>query len=198
MNDLNEDTKAKRIGAETREGIQESSPLRGFVPSCEKDIEELSRIVVDCGYKLHIEAGPGLLEIVYEVVLAKMLTDLGLAVKRQVPIPIRLMGLSFDEGFRADIIVEDRLLIELKSVENLAAVHSKQVITYLRLLNLPLGLLINFGAATFKEGCKRIVNGPQSFVTSCEPIPVSHERAPRKTLSNTIRAVDGIKHEQIA
>jgi len=132
-----------------------------------RDVEELSRIVVDCGYKLHIEAGPGLLESVYEVVLAKMLTDHGLAVKRQVPVSIRLMGLSFDEGFRADLIVEDQLLIELKSVENLAAVHSKQVITYLRLLNLPLGLLINFGAATFKEGCKRIVNGPQSFASSC-------------------------------
>jgi len=132
-----------------------------------REVEELSRIVVDCGYKLHIEAGPGLLESVYEVVLAKMLTEHGPAVKRQVSVPIRLMGLSFDEGFRADLIVEDQLLIELKSVENLAAVHSKQVITYLRLLNLPLGLLINFGAATFKEGCRRIVNGPQSFVSSC-------------------------------
>ena len=68
------------------------------------------------------------------------------------------MGLTFDEGFRADILVEELLLIELKSVEHLLPVHSKQVITYLRLLNLPLGLLINYGAATFKEGCKRIVN----------------------------------------
>ena len=75
--------------------------------------------------------------------------------------------MQFDEGFRADIIVEDGLLIELKSVETLAPVHSKQVLTYLRLLNLPLGLLLNFGAATFKEGCKRIVNGEQTFVSSC-------------------------------
>ena len=116
--------------------------------------------------RLHIEAGPGLLESVYEVVLAKMLAEQGLAVKRQVPVPIRLMDLTFDEGFRADLLVEDTLLVELKSVENLAAVHSKQVLTYLRLLKLPLGLLINFGAPTFKEGCKRIVNGPQSFVSS--------------------------------
>ena len=76
------------------------------------------------------------------------------------------MGMNFEEGFRADLLVDDRLLIELKSVENLHPVHSKQVLTYLRLLKLPLGLLINFGAATFKEGCKRIVNGPQSYESS--------------------------------
>jgi len=132
----------------------------------QRNAEELSSIVVDCGYKLHVEAGPGLLESVYEIVLARMLSAQGLEVKRQVPVPIRLMGMAFDEGFRADLLVEDLLLVELKSVENLAAVHSKQVLTYLRLLNLPLGLLINFGSPTFKEGCKRIVNGPQSFVTS--------------------------------
>ena len=131
-----------------------------------RNVEELSAIVVDCGYKLHVEAGPGLLEIVYEVVLARMLTERGIQVKRQVPVPIRLMGMTFEEGFRADLIVEGRLLIELKSVENLLPVHSKQVLTYLRLLNLPLGLLINFGAPTFKEGCKRIVNGSQSFEAS--------------------------------
>jgi iron complex transport system substrate-binding protein len=139
-----------------------------------RNIEELSAIVVDCAYKLHVEAGPGLLESVYEVVLAKMLEDRGLEVKRQVRVPIQLMGLEFDEGFRADLIVEDSLLIELKSVENLAAVHSKQVLTYLRLLGMPLGLLINFGAATFKEGCKRIVNGPQSFVSSCLRVNQNH------------------------
>jgi iron complex transport system substrate-binding protein len=104
-----------------------------------RNVEELSSIVVDCGYKLHVEAGPGLLETVYEVVLAKMIEAHGLRVRRQVPIAIRLMGLQFDEGFRADLIVEDALLIELKSVENLAPVHSKQVLTYLRLLDLPLG-----------------------------------------------------------
>ena len=122
------------------------------------NIEDLSAIVVDCGYKLHVEAGPGLLESVYEAVLAKMLGDQGLSVKRQVAVPITLMGMTFEEGFRADIIVEDRLLIELKSVENLLPVHSKQVLTYLRLLKFSLGLLINFGAPVFKDGCKRIVN----------------------------------------
>jgi GxxExxY protein len=76
-----------------------------FASSHEKDLEELSAIAVDCSYKLHAEAGPGLLETVYEVVLAQMLTDRGLAVQRQVPVPIHLLGMTFDEGFRADIIV---------------------------------------------------------------------------------------------
>ncbi|MDQ8188755.1 GxxExxY protein [Roseibacillus persicicus] len=132
-----------------------------------RDKEELSRIVVDCGFRLHKELGPGLLESVYEVVLAKMLMEEGLAVQRQTPVPIEVFGLKFNEGFRADILVENLLLVELKSVEKLAPVHSKQLLTYLRLLDLPLGLLINYGAATFKEGCKRIVNGEQSFVSSC-------------------------------
>lgn len=130
------------------------------------DKEELSRIVVDCAYRMHVEIGPGLLESVYEAVLEKLLLEQGLKVSRQQPIPIQLMGISVNEGFRADLIVEDCLLIELKSVEKLMSVHPKQVLTYLRLLNLPLGLLINFGAATFKEGCQRIVNGKQDFTSS--------------------------------
>jgi GxxExxY protein len=166
MKDSHEDTKARRLEGTPGGHLPDSQVLRDFVTSCEKNAEKLSAIVVDCGYKLHVEAGPGLLETVYEVVLAKMLSEQGLVVKRQVPVPIRLMGMTFEEGFRADLIVEDRLLIELKSVENLLPVHSKQVLTYLRLLNLPLGLLINYGAPTFKDGCRRIVNGPQSFGTS--------------------------------
>lgn len=122
---------------------------------------------MDCAYRMHVEIGPGLLESVYEAVLEKLLLEKGLKVSRQQPIPIEVMGLSINEGFRADLIVADLLLIELKSVEKIAPIHAKQVLTYLRLLNLPLGLLINFGAATFKEGCKRIVNGPQNFVSSC-------------------------------
>lgn len=130
------------------------------------NIEELSAIAVDCAYKLHIEVGPGLLETVYEATLARMLTNCGLTVQRQVPVPIKLQDLTFDEGFRADILVNDKLLIELKSVETLAPVHSKQLLTYLRLMHLPLGLLINFGAAIFKEGIKRIVNNHHSFASS--------------------------------
>jgi GxxExxY protein len=132
----------------------------------ERGREDLARIVVDCGYRLHRELGPGVYETVYETVLAEMLGKKGLKVCRQLPIPIEVFGLKFDEGFRADILVEDVLLLELKSVEQLAPVHFKQVLTYLRLMKLPLGLLMNFGAATFKEGMRRIVNGPQGFGNS--------------------------------
>lgn len=131
-----------------------------------KNIEEISAEVVDAAFHLHKDLGPGLLESVYEVVLAKMLEQRGLTVERQKPIPIHYAGIRFDEGFRADLIVEGGLLIELKSVENLAAVHGKQVLTYLRLLDLPLGLLINFGSATFKDGVKRIVNNHTNFASS--------------------------------
>ena len=131
-----------------------------------QNIEELSAVVVDCGYLLHRQLGPGLLESVYEVVLAKILEQRGLRVERQKPVSIEFYGLRFDEGFRADLLVEGLVLVELKSVENIAAVHGKQVLTYLRLLNLPLGLLMNFGAATFKEGIKRIVNSHQDFASS--------------------------------
>ena len=130
------------------------------------DVEELSAVVVDAAFHLHKELGPGLLESVYEVVLAKVLSERGLVVQRQKPVPIVFAGCHFEEGFRADLLVNDRLLVELKSVESLQPVHGKQVLTYLRLLNFPLGLLVNFGAATFKEGVKRIVNNHTSFATS--------------------------------
>lgn len=130
------------------------------------EIEEIAREAVDCGYKMHKGLGPGLLESVYEAILSKLLTGRGLIVERQKAIPIVFEGLRFDEGFRADLLVEGKLLIELKSVENLLPVHSKQVLTYLRLLNLPLGLLMNLGAATFKDGIKRIVNNHSDFASS--------------------------------
>ena len=130
------------------------------------EIEEVARVVVDCGYRLHTELGPGLLESVYEVVLAKLLTDCGFCLERQKPIPIIFSGLRFDEGFRADLLVEGKLLVEIKSVENLAPVHGKQLLTYLKLLNLPLGLLMNFGTGIFKNGIKRIVNNHADFASS--------------------------------
>lgn len=131
-----------------------------------RNVEEISAEVVDAAFHLHKDLGPGLLESVYEVVLAKLLEQRGLTVERQKPIPIHYAGLHFDEGFRSDLLVSSSLLIELKSVENLAPVHSKQVLTYLRLLDLPLGLLINFGSATFKDGVKRIVNNHTNFASS--------------------------------
>ena len=122
------------------------------------DIEALATIAVDCGFKVHERLGPGLLESVYEAVLAHSLEQRGLEVMRQKPIPIRVDGLTMDEGFRADLLVDRRLLIELKCTERFAPVHVKQVLTYLRLMDLPLGLLMNFGTATFREGIRRVVN----------------------------------------
>jgi GxxExxY protein len=128
------------------------------VTAMETDIEFLATTAIDCGFKLHTGLGPGLLESVYEALLCESLKARGLRVERQKPIDIMYEGVSLNEGFRADILVEGRLLIELKSVERIAPVHGKQVLTYLRLLHLPLGLLMNFGAATFKEGIKRVSN----------------------------------------
>jgi GxxExxY protein len=125
-------------------------------------LEDLARRSIDCGFRLHNELGPGLLESVYEAVLAAMLVDCGISVARQVAVPIRYNGVVIDNAFRADLLVEGRLLIELKSTERHSPVHAKQVLTYLRLMNLPLGLLMNFGQATFKEGVSRIANNYRS------------------------------------
>lgn len=122
------------------------------------EIEELARIAVDCGLKLHQALGPGLLESVYEACLYQSLAQRGLRIERQRPVPIRFNGIVLEEGFRADLVVEDWLLIELKSTESYAPVHAKQVLTYLRLMDLPLGLLMNFGAPTFKDGLRRLAN----------------------------------------
>lgn len=124
---------------------------------------EIANIVMDAAFQLHRELGPGLLESVYEVILAKKLTDIGLVVERQVPVPIRFQDIVFDEGFRADLIVEQKVIIELKSVERLMPVHSKQLLTYLRLTGCRLGLLINFGENLMKDGFKRVVNGLEVF-----------------------------------
>jgi len=99
------------------------------------------------------------LETVYEVVLAHELQKRGLRVERQVPIPIAWEGIKFNEGFRADLIVEGKVIVELKSIETVAPVHKKQVLTHLRLMNLKLGLLINFGEELIRNGISRIVNG---------------------------------------
>lgn len=130
------------------------------------NVEEISAAVVDASFHLHRDLGPGLLESVYEAVLASMLEKRSLQIERQKTIAFDFDGLHFNEGLRVDLLVEGCLVVELKSVENLAPVHAKQVLTYLRLLNLPLGLLINFGAATFKEGVKRIVNNHWDFASS--------------------------------
>jgi GxxExxY protein len=120
---------------------------------------EIATQVVDAAFKIHTTLGPGLLETVYEVVLAHELQKRGLRVERQVPIPIAWEGIKFNEGFRADLIVEGKVIVELKSIETVAPVHKKQVLTHLRLMNLKLGLLINFGEELIRNGISRIVNG---------------------------------------
>jgi len=120
---------------------------------------EIGRIIVDRSVHLHIQLGPGLLETVYEVLLAHLLKESGLKVISQVPIPIEYQGIRFDEGFRADMIVEEKVIVELKSVEKVNNAHKKQVLTYLKLTGLKLGFLLNFGEAIMKNGIYRIING---------------------------------------
>jgi GxxExxY protein len=119
---------------------------------------ELTAIVINAGLALHQEIGPGLLESVYEQVLADRLTTIGLQVDRQKPVSIVVDGRTYPEAFRYDLLVEDLLLIELKSIEKLGPIHGKQALTYIRLMNLPIGLVLNFGSETFKQGIRRITN----------------------------------------
>lgn len=124
-----------------------------------KTENEITRAVLDAAFRVHTNLGPGLLESVYEAVLAYELSTAGVAVKRQVPIPIRYEELVFEEGFRADVIADERVVVELKSVDRLLPVHAKQLLTQLRLSGRRLGLLINFGEIHLKDGIKRIANG---------------------------------------
>jgi len=119
---------------------------------------EISKIVVDCAFKIHNELGPGLLESVYEEVLSYELIKRNLNIERQKGIPVIYDNLKMELGFRADIIIENKVIIELKSVDAIAPVHSKQLLTYLKLTGCKLGLLINFNEALIKNGIKRIVN----------------------------------------
>jgi GxxExxY protein len=130
------------------------------------EVERLASIAIDCGVKLHQRIGPGLLESAYEIVLAHALEERGLFVERQKLIPVTIDGVFIESGFRADILVEHSLLIELKSIDRLAPVHAKQVLTYLRFLDLRLGLLMNFGGETLKEGLRRIVNNHGDVASS--------------------------------
>jgi GxxExxY protein len=119
----------------------------------------LAKVVVDAAYKVHVALGPGLLESVYEAVLAHELQQRGLRVRRQVPISIVYEGMRLEDAFRADLLVEDLLIVEVKSTESSPPVHKKQLLTYLRLSGRKLGLLINFGAPVIKDGITRVVNG---------------------------------------
>jgi len=122
---------------------------------------EIAREIVDVAFKVHRNLGPGLLESVYEAVMAYELRKRNLGAERQRPIPIVYEALQFDEGFRADLVVEDKVIVELKSIETVLPKHKKQLLTYLRLNDKRLGLLINFDEALIKDGITRIVNGLQ-------------------------------------
>ena len=123
------------------------------------DENEIGSGIVDSAVKLHQKLGPGLLESVYEAILARSLEKRGLSIERQVAIPIEYDGETFEEGFRADLIVEDKVIVELKSVEKVSLAHKKQLLTYLKLTGLKLGYLLNFGEALMKEGITRTING---------------------------------------
>ena len=119
---------------------------------------ELTGKIIDASLRLHIALGPGLLETVYELALAADLSRRNLRVERQKGISFEYSGVRFENAFRVDLLVESCVLVEIKSVETIAPVHGKQLLTYLRLMNLPLGLLLNFGAPTLKEGLRRVIN----------------------------------------
>lgn len=152
------------------------------------EIDDITGQIVDAAYKLHTRLGPGLLESVYEVVLARELARRGLRVERQKAVSFEFDGMCFEDAYRVDLLVEGLVVVELKSVENLAPVHPKQVLTYLRLLNLPVGLLLNFGAATMKEGMHRIVN---NYVPSPSTPSVSPSASPRLRVNEKLHRRNG-------
>jgi len=120
---------------------------------------DLASIIVDCCYHIHVNLGPGLLESVYEEILFSELTEIGLKVERQKQLPVFWKNRKLDLGFRTDLIVENKVIIEIKSVIEIHPVHPKQLLTYLKLTGLKLGLLINFNSPLIKTGITRIVNG---------------------------------------
>ena len=126
-----------------------------------RQLDDITEAIIDTAIHIHRALGPGLLESVYEAVLARALEKRGLHVDRQPVVRFEYDGLVFDEGFRADLVVDHQVLVELESVERLAPVHGKQLLTYLRLMNTRVGLLINFGGNTLKEGLHRVVNDLQ-------------------------------------
>jgi GxxExxY protein len=127
------------------------------------DVELLARKAIDRGLYIHRELGPGLLESIYEAVMAAGLAREGFRVERQRLVPMQFEGITYPESFRLDLVVEGTLIIEIKSTERNLPVYSKQLLTYLKLTEQPVGLLMNFGYPTFREGLKRLVNGPSDF-----------------------------------
>jgi GxxExxY protein len=148
-----------RKGAKAQSSRSKSQNAGGFFRRPIKTENEIAKHIVDAALKIHKRFGPGLLESVYEAVLAAELERRGFRVKRQQPIPVIYEDIRLEIGFRADLIVEDKVIVEIKSVEAIAPVHYKQVLTYLKVADKRLGLLINFNVELIKDGIKRVVNG---------------------------------------
>jgi len=136
-----------------------TKPERIVIP---EDVERMATIAVEAAFEVHSELGPGLLESAYEACFAHELELRGVRYQRQLPVPLNYKGKLIEVGFRADIVVGGKLLIELKAVEEISRVHKAQVVTYLKLMRLPLGLLINFNEALIKDGIRRVLNFPKS------------------------------------
>jgi GxxExxY protein len=124
-----------------------------------EDVNAISGQIVDAAIAVHSELGPGLLESVYEIALAFELRQRGYCVERQIPVPVQYRGIKFDEGYRLDLVVNDLVIVEIKSIEAVTAIHRKQILTYLRLTNRPLGLILNFNVNLMKDGISRVANG---------------------------------------
>jgi iron complex transport system substrate-binding protein len=139
-----------------------------------RELDDITGAVVEVALQIHRDLGPGLLESVYEAILAPSLEHRGVRVERQKTIRFQYLGLVFEEGFRVDLVVDDRVIVEVKSIEQLGRHHTKQLLTYLKLTNKKVGLLINFGAPTLREGLRRVVNG-------FEPTAASRLRVNRAT-----------------
>ena len=134
-----------------------------------RDIDSISGDVLDVALKLHRELGPGLLESVYEALLGARLERMNYKIARQRAIDIEFDGIRLESVFRIDLLVDERLIVEIKSVERLLPVHAKQLLTYLRLTHQPVGLLINFGGETLKQGVRRLVNNHRPSASSAPP-----------------------------
>lgn len=152
------------------------------------ELDEITGVVIDCSVHIHKDLGPGLLESVYEVVLARQLQQRGFSVERQKPVSFVYGGIQFDEGFRADLVIDGRVIIELKSIDKLAPVHAKQLLTYLRLMKLSVGLLINFGSATLKDGLRRIVNQLPESPTEAAKLRINRPGAQQSPRTPRLRA----------
>ena len=140
-----------------------------------RHVDEITGDVIGIAMRLHRDLGPGLFESVYEIILAGKLVEIGYKVDRQLPVDVEYEGLRFAAAFKVDLLIDDRLVVEIKSVDRPNAVHAKQLLTYLRLMRLPVGLVINFGGSSLREGVRRVVNGHDETDPSALSAPLREQ-----------------------